>query len=105
MTHYRLSISWPRVLPDGTGRASPAGVEHYKRVFAALRASNIEPVVIRALHSLFKRLKARPNKQVTLFHWDLPQTLEDKGGWLSGESADWFQEYARVCFKEFGSYV
>ena len=44
-------------------------------------------------------------KQVTLYHWDLPQALEDKGGWLNPKSIDWFVEFARVCFTELGNSV
>src|SRR5262245_21797008 len=62
LRHYRLSVAWPRVVPDGDGPANPAGLDFYDRLVDALLARRITP-------------------WVTLFHWDLPQSLEDRGGW------------------------
>ena len=76
---YRFSIAWPRVFPEGRGRVEERGVEHYDRLIDALLERGIEPVV-------------------TLFHWDLPQALQDRGGWRSRETVDAFGEYARTCF-------
>ncbi|XP_046643173.1 cytosolic beta-glucosidase-like [Daphnia pulicaria] len=86
VSHYRFSISWARVLPNGIGEVNQPGVDYYKRLIAALKAANIEPMV-------------------TLYHWDLPQALEDMGGWLNPSIADWFEEYARLCYTEFGNDV
>ncbi len=74
---YRLSISWPRVLPEGVGRVNDAGLAFYDRLVDALLARDIIP-------------------WVTLFHWDYPQALQDRGGWLNPESPKWFAEYTRV---------
>ncbi len=74
---YRFSISWSRVLPDGIGRVNEAGLKYYSDLVDELRAYGIEPMV-------------------TLFHWDYPLALHQKGGWLNRESADWFAEYTRV---------
>ncbi len=74
---YRLSISWPRVLPDGTGRVNPKGLGFYERLVDELRGAGIEP-------------------WVTLFHWDYPEALFRRGGWLNPESPEWFAGYARV---------
>ncbi|MES2996326.1 MAG: GH1 family beta-glucosidase [Verrucomicrobiota bacterium] len=71
---YRFSISWPRVIPGGTGRVNEAGLAFYDRLVDALLHCGIEP-------------------WVTLFHWDFPQALQERGGWLVRESADWFAEY------------
>ncbi|GAA4531863.1 GH1 family beta-glucosidase [Amycolatopsis samaneae] len=71
---YRFSVSWSRVMPDGK-TVSQRGLDHYRRLVDELRGRNIEPVL-------------------TLYHWDLPQALEDEGGWLSRETADHFAEYA-----------
>jgi beta-glucosidase len=76
---YRFSINWSRVLPAGTGRVNSAGLDFYKRLVDALVANDIQP-------------------SATLYHWDLPQALEDRGGWASADSAKWFAEYANVMF-------
>ena len=74
---YRLSVSWPRVLPEGVGPVNDAGLDFYDRLVDALLAQRVRP-------------------WVTLFHWDFPLALERRGGWRNPESADWFAEYARV---------
>ena len=72
---YRFSIAWPRIQPEGTGRPNPDGLDFYDRLVDGLLARGIAPAP-------------------TLFHWDLPQALEDRGGWLSRETALRFGEYA-----------
>src|SRR5262249_52907621 len=73
---YRFSIAWPRVFPDGDGAPSPKGLDFYNRLVDELIASGIEPFA-------------------TLYHWDLPQALQDRlGGWESRETARAFAEYA-----------
>jgi beta-glucosidase len=74
---YRISISWPRVLPEGIGKSNPAGIAFYSALIDELLACGIEP-------------------WITLFHWDFPLALFRKGGWLNRESADWFAGYTRV---------
>jgi beta-glucosidase len=74
---YRLSVSWPRVLPHGVGRINDAGLAFYDRLVDELLAAGIQP-------------------WVTLFHWDMPEELYKRGGWLNRESAGWFAEYAGV---------
>ncbi|XP_046438586.1 beta-glucosidase A-like isoform X1 [Daphnia pulex] len=86
VTHYRFSISWARVLPNGIGEVNQAGIDYYKTLIAALKAAKIEPMV-------------------TLYHWDLPQALELIGGWLNISIVDWFEEYSRLCYTEFGNDV
>jgi beta-glucosidase len=71
---YRLSIAWPRVMPEGTDRINEKGLDFYSRLIDELLANNITPYV-------------------TLFHWDYPQSLFDRGGWQVRESADWFAQY------------
>lgn len=83
---YRLSVAWPRIVPEYGGPVNQAGVDHYKRVLDALCEAGIKPVV-------------------TLYHWDLPQYLEDRGGWASRETAMRYAEYARVLAHEFGERV
>lgn len=77
---YRFSIAWSRVLPEGTGRVNAAGLDHYDRLVDTLLAHGIAPLI-------------------TLFHWDLPAALDDRGGWLNRDSAQWFADYARVVFE------
>ncbi len=77
---YRFSISWSRVLPEGSGRVNEAGLDFYRRLVDRLREAGIEPMA-------------------TLFHWDLPAALDDRGGWLNPDSPRWFADYARRCFE------
>ena len=76
----------PRLLPEGTGRVNQAGVDFYRRLCKELAGAGITPVA-------------------TLYHWDLPQALQDRGGWLNPESVDWFTEYARVAKDALGDMV
>ena len=82
----RFSIAWSRVLPNGIGEKNQAGIDYYNNLINALLDAGITPAV-------------------TLYHWDLPQALDDRGGWLNSEVADWFEEYARLCYNEFGDRV
>ena len=77
VTAYRFSVSWSRVVPDGDGWVNQAGLDFYRRLVAGLRDRGIAPVV-------------------TLYHWDLPQALQDKGGWASRGTIDAFARYSRV---------
>lgn len=83
---YRFSISWPRVQPTGSGEFNTEGIEFYSALIDELIAAGIAPVV-------------------TLYHWDLPQELEDAGGWTNRETAYRFAEYARVMARELGERV
>lgn len=83
---YRFSVAWPRVIPDGTGAVNPAGLDFYERLVDALLAAGIEPFV-------------------TLYHWDLPQALQEKGGWPNRDSAAWFADYAAVVSGRLGDRV
>ncbi len=86
MQAYRFSLNWARLLPEGTGRINPKGVDFYSRLIDELLANDIQPMA-------------------TLFHWDLPATLDDRGGWLNRDSANWFADYAEVAFKAFDGRV
>ncbi|KAA0715477.1 Lactase-phlorizin hydrolase [Triplophysa tibetana] len=82
--HYRFSISWPRILPDGTNsKINEAGLNYYHRLVDALLAANIQP-------------------QATLYHWDLPQALEDVGGWQNETVVSRFRDYADIIFNSLG---
>jgi beta-glucosidase len=83
---YRFSIAWSRVLPEGRGRVNPKGLDFYKGLVDALLAAGIAP-------------------NATLYHWDLPAALDDRGGWLNPEVAGWFADYARVMFDALGDRV
>jgi beta-glucosidase len=83
---YRYSISWPRIQPDGTGPVNIRGLDFYDRLTDELIGKGIDPVV-------------------TLYHWDLPQTLEDRGGWTSRETAEAFAEYAQIVYARLGDRV
>jgi beta-glucosidase len=84
--NFRFSISWTRVLPNGTGVINQAGIDYYNKVINYCLESGIEP-------------------WVTIYHWDLPQVLEDKGGWTNREIISWFTEYTAVCAQYFGDRV
>ncbi|KAL0336494.1 UNVERIFIED_CONTAM: Beta-glucosidase 40 [Sesamum radiatum] len=87
MDAYRFSIAWSRIYPNGTGAINQAGINHYNKLIDALLANGIQPYV-------------------TLYHWDLPQSLEDGyNGWLSPQSIKDFATYAETCFKAFGDRV
>ncbi len=77
---YRFSLSWPRVLPDGTGATNQPGIDHYSRFVDDLLAAGIRPLP-------------------TLYHWDFPQALHAKGGWHNRDVTGWFADYAAVVFR------
>ncbi|WP_304224300.1 GH1 family beta-glucosidase [Gracilinema caldarium] len=83
---YRFSIAWPRIYPEGTGQVNPKGLAYYRALATALRDAGIEPVA-------------------TLYHWDLPQALQERGGWESREIAFAFEQYAKTCFAELGDLI
>ena len=83
---FRFSISWSRIFPSGTGSVNQKGVEFYHKVIDECIDNGLEP-------------------WITLYHWDLPQALEDKGGWTNREIIDWFNEYVSFCTQEYGAKV
>ncbi len=86
LTAYRFSISWPRVKPDSNGRTNSAGLDFYSRLIDDLLATGIEPYP-------------------TLYHWDLPQWLEDGGGWTNRATAEAFAEYATAVVSRLGDRI
>lgn len=83
---YRFSVAWPRVLPAGRGIANEKGLDFYDRVIDATLAAGIEP-------------------WLCLYHWDLPQALQDMGGWANRDSAGWFADYAALPARRYGDRV
>lgn len=79
---YRFSMAWARIFPDGYGKVCEKGLEHYERLIDKLLNAGIEPYV-------------------TLYHWDLPQRLQDEGGWTNRKTAEHFLEYCRLLFDKF----
>jgi beta-glucosidase len=80
MTAYRFSVAWGRVLPDGRGAVNQRGLDFYRRLVDALVERGITPML-------------------TLYHWDLPAALQDRGGWRNPDSPAWFADYAQVLFQ------
>lgn len=78
---YRFSTAWGRVMPEGRGAVNAVGLDYYDRLTDALLEAGIEPMV-------------------TLYHWDLPAALDDRGGWLNPDIAGWFADYAAVMFRK-----
>ncbi len=86
LTAYRFSVSWSRVMPSGTGAVNPRGLAFYERLVDALLGAGIQPCV-------------------TLYHWDLPAALDDRGGWLNPDVAHWFADYADTMVRALGDRV
>jgi beta-glucosidase len=86
ISDYRFSLAWPRLLPEGSGRVNPRGLDFYDRLIDRLLQKNIRPCA-------------------TLYHWDLPQKLQDKGGWAKRDICDYFLEYANLAFERYGDRV
>ncbi|MDR0474481.1 MAG: beta-glucosidase [Treponema sp.] len=83
---YRFSIAWPRIIPAGKGKVNPEGIAYYRKLCEELHKYGISTCA-------------------TIYHWDLPQPLEDAGGWAERSVVDAFEEYAKICFKELGNLV
>jgi beta-glucosidase len=84
--NYRFSISWSRLIPAGTGAINPQGIDFYNRIINLCLELHIEP-------------------WITLYHWDLPDELEKRGGWTNREIINWFGDYVALCIKYFGDRV
>ncbi len=83
---YRFSIAWPRILPTGSGSVNQKGLDFYERLVESLLEKNIQPFA-------------------TLYHWDLPQALEDRGGWRNRATAEYFAEYADIVSRRLGDRI
>jgi len=84
--NFRFSLSWSRILPQGTGTVNQAGIDFYHQVIDTCLSHGIEP-------------------WITLYHWDLPMALEELGGWTNRAILNWFEAYATICIAAFGSKV
>jgi beta-glucosidase len=84
--NYRFSLSWSRIIPNGTGTVNPKGIDFYNRVINFCLELHIEP-------------------WITLYHWDLPWELEKRGGWTNREIINWFSDYVELCVMHFGDRV
>lgn len=84
--NFRFSLCWPRIIPAGHGRLNRKGIDFYNRVIDACLSKGITP-------------------WITLYHWDLPEALESRGGWTSRDIVSWFSEYADTCSRAFGDRV
>ena len=80
---YRFSFAWPRLIPQGTGAPNPKGIEFYDRLIDGMLERGIRPFA-------------------TLYHWDLPSALQDRGGWMNRDIAGWFADYAALVARRFG---
>jgi len=86
LSTYRFSVSWPRILPDGVGRINQKGLDFYDRLIDRLCENDIKPTC-------------------TLYHWDLPLILAEKGGWINRDIVDWFGEFTEVYLKQVGDRI
>jgi beta-glucosidase len=86
LSWYRFSTAWPRIYPEGRGKVNRRGLDFYEALVDGLLAAGIEPAL-------------------TLYHWDLPQTLQDAGGWANRDTASWFADYAECLFTHLGDRV
>ncbi len=86
MQVFRFSVAWSRVLPSGRGEVNQKGIDFYNRVIDSCLRHGVEP-------------------WITMYHWDLPQALEDKGGWANREVLQWFEEYAQLITRSYGDRV
>jgi beta-glucosidase len=86
LTAYRFSVAWPRILPAGTGYVNEAGLDFYRRLVDGLLERSIVPAL-------------------TLYHWDLPQALQDRGGWTNRDVAGWFADYAGIVYEALGDRI
>lgn len=84
--NYRFSIAWPRVIPNGTGQINQKGIDFYNRLIDGCLEKGLTP-------------------WTTMYHWDLPQALQDKGGWTNRDVLGWFEEYAATLHRHFGDRV
>lgn len=84
--NFRFSLSWSRILPQGTGAINQPGIDFYNRVIDYCLEQGVEP-------------------WLTIYHWDLPQALESRGGWTNRNIVTWFTEYVKVCAQSFGDRV
>jgi beta-glucosidase len=84
--NFRFSISWARLLPNGTGQINQAGIDYYNRVIDYCLEKGVEP-------------------WLTIYHWDIPYALEQKGGWTNREVVNWFSEFVTLCANSFGDRV
>ncbi|RYG19237.1 beta-glucosidase [bacterium] len=83
LPHYRLSVAWPRILPNGTGLINENGLDFYDRLVDSLIENGVSPAI-------------------TLFHWDYPSALQEQGGWSHPDARKWFGDYAEIVFKRLG---
>jgi beta-glucosidase len=86
LNSYRFSLSWPRIQPEGSGTVNSKGIDYYSRLIDALLHARVRPFV-------------------TIYHWDLPQTLEDKGGWPNRDTASRYADYVEIVARSFGDRV
>jgi len=84
--NFRFSFSWSRILPDGTGKINEKGIDFYNKIIDTCLELGIEPWAM-------------------LYHWDLPQKLDDRGGWTNRDIVDWFSEYTEICTRRFGDRI
>lgn len=84
--NFRFSIAWTRILPDGEGAINQQGIEYYHQVIDYCLEQGVEP-------------------WLTIYHWDLPQKLEEQGGWTNRKIVDWFTDYVAICAQSFGAKI